>query len=140
VAVPDGVIVLTVGGNSASATFDPNDNDWDVSAPAGGVGDVFMTGAALPVTGNLPGGIKNITWTENFWSDTPNVTVNWKWAASVYKNFSTDNNALGVKPTDAKLVYNNGDQSDTPEAYKSFLAAGGTGGGGSNYTGNFTGG
>jgi len=88
----------------------------------------------------MPGGIKNITWTADFWCDTANVTVNWKWAASVYRNFSTDYNALNVKPVDNKdlSAYHNGDQSDTPEAYKSFLAAGGTGGGGSNYTGNFT--
>jgi hypothetical protein len=140
VAVPNGVIVLTAGATTASASYDPTDNDWDVSAPASGAGDVFMGGVALAVPNGLPGGIKNVTWTGDFWSDTPNVAVNWKWAASVYKSFSTDYNALNVKPVDSNTAsaYRNGDQSDTPEAFKSFLVAGGTGGGGNNYTGNYT--
>src|SRR5947208_1438982 len=49
VPVPNGVIVLTHGATTAAASFDPTDNDWDVSAPSGGTGDVFMGGAALPV-------------------------------------------------------------------------------------------
>src|SRR5947209_6455693 len=85
VAVPNGVIVLTAGATaaSASASFDPTDNDWDVSAPAGGAGDVFMGGVALPVPNGLPGNIKNVTWSADFWCDTANVSVNWKWAAAV---------------------------------------------------------
>src|SRR5262249_54055641 len=35
-------------------------------------------------------------------------------------------------------VYHNNDQSGTPEAFKTFIVGGGTGGGGTNYTGNFT--
>ena len=80
-----------------------------------------------------------MTWAADFWSDTANITVSWKWAASVYKpGLSGDYNALGVKPVDNKdlSVYHNGDQSGTPEAYKSLVTAGATGGGGSNYTGN----
>src|SRR5262249_22025322 len=49
VPVPNGVIVLTPGATSASASFDPTDNDWDVSAPSGGTGDVFLGGVSLPV-------------------------------------------------------------------------------------------
>lgn len=140
VAVPNGVIVLTPGAISASASFDPNDNDWDVSAPTGGAGDIFMGGMGLAVPNGLPGSIKNVTWTADFWSDTANVTVNWEWGASVYKSFSTDNNALGVKPVDSNTlsVYHNGDQSGTPEAWKASLVKGALGSGGTNYTGNFT--
>ena len=140
-AVPNGVIVFTPGATSASTSFDPTDNDWDVSVPSSGTGDVFMGGAALQVPNGLPGGIKNVTWSAGFWSDTAGVTVNWKWAAAAYnQGFSTDYNALGVKPVDnnSLSVYHNGDQSGAPEAYKAFAAAGATGNGGSNYTGNFT--
>jgi hypothetical protein len=140
VAVPNGVIVLTPGATSATASFDPTDNDWDVSAPSAGTGGVFMGGVALSVPNGLPGGIKNVTWSASFWSDTAGITVNWNWAAAAYKNFSTDYNALGVKPVDNNTLsaYHNGDQSDTPEAFKAAVVAGGTGGGGNNYTGNFT--
>src|SRR5439155_23654106 len=58
-----------------------------------------------------------------------------------YKSgFGSDYNPLNVKPVDNKdlSAYHNGDQSGTPEAFKSLIAAGATGGGGSNYTGNFT--
>jgi hypothetical protein len=140
VAVPNAVVVLTPGATSASTSFDPTDNDWDVSAPSAGTGNVFMGGVALTVPGGLPGGVKNVTWSANFWSDTAGVTVNWRWAAAVYKNFGTDYNALGVKPVDnnSLSVYLNNDKSGTPEAFKSSVTAGGTGGGGTNYTGNLT--
>src|SRR5207248_7378144 len=96
----------------------------------------------LPGPDGLPGGIKNVTWTADFWCDTAGVSVNWKWAAAVYKGFSTDYNAIGVKPVDAKAPsgYANSDQSGTPEAFKSFVTGGALGGGGTNYTGSFTGG
>jgi hypothetical protein len=141
VAVPNGLIVLTPGATSASVTYDPTDNDWDVSAPTGGTGNVFMGGVALQVPNGLPGGIKNVTWTVDLWSDTPGITVNWKWAASVYKSFSVDYNALNVKPVDSNSLsaYHNGDKSDTPEAFKALVTAGGMGDGGNNFTGNFTG-
>src|SRR5207248_6744442 len=74
VAVPNGVIVLTPGATTASVSFDPSDNDWDVSAPAGGTGDVFMGGVGVALPNGLPGGIKNVTWSAAFWSDTPNIT------------------------------------------------------------------
>jgi hypothetical protein len=140
VAAPNGVIVLTPGATSASATFTPSDNDWDVSAPSGGAGNVFMTGVAMPVTTSLPGGIQNVTWTASFWSDTNNVQVNWRWGASVFKSFSTDNNALGVKPVDNNnlSVYKNGDHAGTPEAFKASVTPGALGNGGNNYTGNFS--
>ena len=140
VAVPNGVIVLTPGATSAAASFDPTDNDWDVSAPTGGAGDVFMGGVALPLPNGLPGGAKNVTWTADFWSDTAGVTVSWKWSAAAYKSFGTDPNALNVKPVDNNTlsVYHNGDQSGTPETFKTQVVKGALGGGGTNYTGTFT--
>jgi hypothetical protein len=140
-ATPNAEIVLTIGSKTSDAFYDVTDNDWDISAPGGGAGDIFMGGLAAPVTTALPGGIKNIKWTADFWTDTPNVTVNWKWAAAVYSNFSGDYNALNVKPVDNKdmCAYHNGDQSDTPEAYKAFVVKGGTGDGGNNFTGGFSG-
>src|SRR5262249_47624415 len=89
-----------------------------------------------------PGGIKQVTWSAAFWSDTKGVTANWKWAAAVYKTFSTDNNALGVKPVDNKdmSIYKNDNQSGAPEAFRTFVTKGGRGDGGTNYTGGFTGG
>jgi hypothetical protein len=99
-----------------------------------------MGGVAVPLPSGLPAGVKNVTYNASFWTDTPNVTVNWKWAASAYSNLGTDNNALTVKPVDNNNLsaYKNGDQSGTPEAFKSSVVAGGTGNGGNNFTGNTT--
>jgi hypothetical protein len=139
-AVPDTDIVFEPGATSASATFDPSDGGWDISVPSNVGGNVFMGGVALPVPNALPGGIKNVLWTAGFWSDTPGVSVNWQWAAGAYKSFSLDYTTLGVKPVDNNTlsVYKNGDKAGTPEAFKSAVVAGATGGGGTNYTGNFS--
>jgi hypothetical protein len=140
VPLPNAVIVLTPGATSAAASYDPGDNDWDVSAPTANAGNVFMGGGGFPVANALPGGIKSVTWTANFWSDTPNTTLNWKWGAAVYNTFATDPNALNVKSVDAKNldVNQNGDHAGTPEAMKTFVMSGATGSGGTNYTGNLT--
>src|SRR5262249_38681573 len=138
VAVPDADIVLTNGATTASTSFDPTDGDWDVSAPTGGAGNVFMGGVAVPLPSGLPAGGKNVTWNASFWADTANVTVNWKWAAAAYSNLGTDPNALNVKPVDNNNLsaYKNGDKAGSPEAFKSSVVAGGLGTGGNNYTGN----
>jgi hypothetical protein len=140
VAVPDTDVVLTPGATSAAASYDPTDNGWDVSAPSSGAGNVFMGGVELPVTANLPGGIKNVSWTASFWSDTAGVSINWRWGAAAYKTIGGDYNGLGVKPVDSKTLsaYLNGDFAGTPEAFKTGVTAGGTGGGGNNFTGNFS--
>jgi hypothetical protein len=140
VPVPNGVIVLTPGQTTASTSFDPSDNDWDVSAPSSGTGNVFMGGVALPVTAGLPGGITNVTWTAAFWSDTAGLTFNWSWAGAAYSNFATDYNALGVKPVDNNNLstYHNGDKAGAPESFKTSVVPGGTGNGGNNFTGNFS--
>jgi hypothetical protein len=141
VAVPDADIVFTPGAAAAAVSSDPTDGDLDVSAPSGGPGNVFMGGVSVPVpVGGLPGGIKNVTWTASFSSDTANLKVTWQWSAAVYSNFSSDNNAIGIKAVDANnlTVYTNNDHAGTPEAYRSYVVGGATGGGGSNYTGNLT--
>ena len=73
-------------------------------------------------------------------SDTPGVSVQWKWAAAVYTNFSADYNALGVKPVDDNRAsqYRNSDHAGTPENFKAYVIGGARGGGGSNYTGSLS--
>ena len=57
----------------------------------------------------------------------------------MYNPFSSSYNSLGVKSTDDNnddCAYLNSDHAGTPENMKANLKAGGTGGGGSNYTGS----
>jgi hypothetical protein len=102
---------------------------------------VFLDGVSFTPAGGLPGGIKNVTWSGEFSTDTPGIKVNWQWAAAVYTQFSADNNALNVKPVDANNLsaYKNSDHAGTPESFKSFVVGGACGGGGANYTGSYSG-
>lgn len=68
--------------------------------------------------------------------------MQWQWAAAVYTNtFSNNNNAIGVKPVDDTKAsqYKNSDHAGTPENYKQYVTGGATGGGGSNWTGGYSG-
>jgi hypothetical protein len=68
------------------------------------------------------------------------VSVSWQWAAANYPAFNADPTLLGVKPVDDNKAsqYKNSDHAGTPENYKQFVVGGGTGGGGSNYTGSLS--
>jgi hypothetical protein len=38
---------------------------------------MFLAGVPFVVPANFPGGISPVTWTANFTSDTPGVSLNW---------------------------------------------------------------
>jgi hypothetical protein len=82
-----------------------------------------------------------VTWSGTFVSDTAGVQVKWKWAAAAYSNFSNNYNLLGVKPVDDNHAsqYQNSDHAGTPENFKAYVIGGARGGGGSNYTGSYSG-
>src|SRR6185312_8647871 len=123
VSVPDALITFSSNTTSASTVFDPNKNEWITTVPSTG----------------LPGSISSVTWSGTFYSDTSGVSINWQWAAAVYTSFGSDYRTLGVKPVDddSASQYHNSDHAGTPENYKSFVTAGATGGGGTNFTGSY---
>jgi hypothetical protein len=104
-------------------------------------GNTFLSGLGYTVPSNIPGGLKNLTWSGTVYTDSPGVTFQWKWAAAVYNSFGSDYDLLGVKPVDDNhaSTYHNSDHAGTPENFKSFVIGGATGGGGSNYTGGYSG-
>jgi hypothetical protein len=131
-SVPDTTITLTPGATSAGATYGPG--GWAVSTPGSVSGNVFLSGLGWRVPdGGLAGGsVKSITWQGDFTTTAPGVSVNWKWAAAVYKTFSDDPAQLGVKAVDANNldVYRNSDHAGTPENFKAAVTGGARGGGG----------
>jgi hypothetical protein len=142
VPVPDATINLSSSTNVATTQFNTGSGSWvtNVPLPLPG-GNVFLSGAEMPVNVSLPGGIQNVTWSGDFWSDGGNPNVTWQWGAAVYKPGFGDVSLLNVKPLDAGgavTVYTNNDHAGTPEAYKSLVTAGATGGGGTNYTGGLS--
>jgi hypothetical protein len=137
--VPDASVTFDPGAASATTNF--AGGMWVTTVPSSGLaGNAFLSGLSFPAPANLPGGIKNVTWSGTISVDTPGVSVNWQWGAAVYTNFSTAYNVLGVKPVDDNKAsqYKNADHAGAPENFKQFVIGGATGGGGSNYTGGLS--
>jgi hypothetical protein len=136
-SVPGATVTVSPTAPNATTTFDATTGRWKTIAPAGLAGNVFLDGLAFPVPTDLPGNIKPVTWSGQFSSDTPGVTIQWQWAAAVYTTFGTEGDSLGVKPVDDKKasIYQNLDPAGTPESFKAFLTGGATGNG-SNFTGS----
>jgi hypothetical protein len=118
------------------------------TVPISGSDEIFLSGLSYPLIAPLPGGIHPVTWTGTFTSNTAGITVKWKWGAAVYTTFSTDYNLLAIKPTHSgSCSYNNSDHAGTPEGvdttsgkpFQSFVTGGARGGGGSNFTGSWSG-
>jgi len=140
--LPDSKITLSTSTSASQATtvFDAMNNNWLTTAPISVSGNVFLGGLSYLVPVNFPGGINPVTWKGDFSADTPNVSLNWKWGAAVYTTFSGDHTQLGAKPLDVSTSqYMNSDHAGTPESFKSFVTGGARGGGGSNFTGSYSG-
>jgi hypothetical protein len=156
-----GSIEFSVGGTvfivpvpSALVTFSPfvtvattvfSGGQWVTTVPLSHLaGNVFLDGVAVQTpSGGFPGGIKPVTWQGMFVSLTPGISVQWQWSAAAYRNasFGADYNQLGVKPVDDNKasVYQNSDHAGTPENFEPYVVGGATGGGGSNFTGSYSG-
>ncbi len=102
---------------------------------------MFLTGVAYKVPAAISGGVKSVNWTCTARSDSGSVSTQWKWAAAVYTQFNSDPNACGVKPDDSNNLdqYCNSDHAGTPENCKGYVTGGACGGGGSNWTGSYSG-
>jgi hypothetical protein len=141
--VPNGLIDINPNTTSATTSFDTSNGTWQTIAPSNTSGNTFLSGFAFRVpAGGLPGGINPVTWSGKFNLPlSPQVTVNWQWAAAVYTSFSTNYSQLGVKAADDNHFppYQNSDHAGTPENFKSFVTGGARGGGGSNWTGSLSG-
>jgi hypothetical protein len=141
-SLPNVDLTIDPSAKSASTTFNSGTNTWETIVPSGLGGNLFLDGGAFVVPpSGLPGGVNPVVLKADFSADTPGLSVNWQWATAVYTQFSTDNAALGVKPVDSNQAsaYLNSDHAGTPENFRSFVTGGARGGGGSNWTGSYSG-
>jgi hypothetical protein len=156
VPVPDALITFSPSVTQATTTFDTVNNRWVTTLPTVHpitrlrqfeiqIGRIFASGVTMPVpAGGLPGGIKNVTWSAAYTTDTPGMQLEWRWGAAVYSTFSTNYNALQVKPADpvraSWALYTNNDQAGTPEAFKQYFnpSGGGTADDADDFTGDQT--
>jgi uncharacterized repeat protein (TIGR01451 family) len=142
VPVPNAVVTFSSSVTCATTSFNSSLSRWETTVPLNvNTDDIFVSGMAFKVPANFQKGINPVTWNATFGTNTPGVQVNWKWGAAAYTQFPSDYNQLNVKPTHAAACgYTNGDQAGTPESsYKSYVTGGARGGGGSNWTGSWSG-
>jgi hypothetical protein len=136
--VPDSTIEFSPTTKLASTSFGAN--GWSDAVPSKVTGEVFLSGLGWQVPKNLPGGIKNVTWTGDFSTETAGITVKWQSAAAVYKKFTSDMAGIEVKTVADRRedVYKNSDPTGTPENFKNHVVRGGTGIGGFDWTGRYS--
>jgi len=140
--VPSASVAFSSSATVATTEFNAASNEWETVIPSSApAGNAFLTGLGFQVPVDFPGGIKPVTWTCRFSSDAPGVMVSWKWSAAVYTDFSRDPNALGVKPVDGgrRSAHGHSDHAGTPETFRASVIGGARGGGGSNFTGGYSG-
>lgn len=135
IVVPNAQIFFNPSASSPSTIY--NGTTWLTTTTAPNSTLTFMQGVNFTVPlGGLPGGINPVTWSADFTTDTPGVGLSWKWAAAVYTSGAdfTNLNNIGVWSTNS-----GGIQPGAPMNESSFVTGGARGGGGSNYTGSFSG-
>ena len=136
------MIVFSPSASCATTSFNSSTNTWTTTVPISGSDEIFLTGLALPVPLGLQSGGISPNWCGIFSASVPGIHVQWQWGAAVYTCFPPDLNMLNVKPTHQNACnVNNGDHAGTPEnpAYQQCVTGGATGGGGSNFTGSWSG-
>ncbi|MDQ5858482.1 MAG: hypothetical protein M3542_09450, partial [Acidobacteriota bacterium] len=140
-SVPDAQITFTDAVTSASTVF--SGGMFVTTVPLDFDKNVFLSGFSFQVPAGWNQNNIPVTWSGDFSSSDPKVSLQWKWGAAVYTTFSPHPtyNALGIKPVDgnAQNPYPNSDHAGTPENFKASLTAGARGGGGSNFTGSYSG-
>jgi len=148
--VPNAKITFSPSASCTSTTFDSITNTWMTTVPLSGDDEIFLTGLAWPVpTGGLPGGANpvNFSGTYSAESSAPGLSIEMKWGAAAYSSFTTDYNSLQIKAGHQTACGpSNGDHAGTPEGvdntntpWKKHVVGGARGGGGSNFTGSWSG-
>ncbi len=150
--VPNAKITFDPNAVCSSISFDTQNNTWVTTVPVNGSDEIFLTGLAFPVPAGFAGVNGKVqgpvTWQGGFTSEVEGITVQWKWGAAVYTVFSLNYNVLSIKPTHGDTcLYFNADHAGTPQGvdttsgrpFKTFVIGGARGGGGSNWTGSWSG-
>jgi hypothetical protein len=138
--VPNAVITFSASATTATTVYNTTRGRWETTVPVGYNGNVFLSGYVLHVPSQgLKGGANPVSWTSRFASlQETGLSFQWQWSAAVYTNFGSN---AGIKPIDATSgsAYLNSDHAGTPENFKADVIGGARGGGGSNWTGSYSG-
>jgi hypothetical protein len=123
-------------GTAVRLSFPAYGDHWRMIAPYMATGGDFLNSIAYQTTNHLPGDITHVTWSAKFYGE-DDRPIKWRWGAAVYTKLANRYGALKTEPlTDPHYPPYNNDRAGTPEAFKQYVIAGGTGDGGKNYTGS----
>jgi hypothetical protein len=140
IPVPDGTITFSPQATTATTDYNWSTKTWQTVVPSSVTGNVFVTGLPIYVPFDLPGSITGVKWSAHVTTLTPGVSLDWRWAAAVYKTYYYGSfRYTDVKPIDgAGDVYPDNELAGTPENSKRYVIRGARGDGGKNYTGTLT--
>ena len=158
--VPNAVITFTSSARCASTSFNTTTNEWETFIPlsyATHADEIFSAGLAHVLPADFPENVNNVTWKVTFTSPTASsLQFQFQYGAANYLSENNkgdvfpltpsgqpDYNAMMIDPVHNAPTcngYNNGDHSGTPEnqEVKNLVTGGGSGGGGSNWTGSWS--
>jgi len=136
--LPDGFLIFDPSApatptTSFDSTYKPNGRWVTTLNPSNLFDEIFFDGQAVPVDSNISGGgSATISYTTD--STDNNLAFNWQWSAAAYTYWPGNNQA-------EILPYHQSLHAGTPlnPAVQQSLIGGPRGGGGSNYTGSWSG-
>jgi hypothetical protein len=160
-SVPDAVITFSPTANCASTSFNTAFNRWETTVPlsyASKADEIFAAGLAYLIPSGFPQNVNNVNWSADVSSSAPGVSVSWQFGVSNWltshngttfpgvsgSSFTPDYNGMDVNPAHnvplCNTSYNAGDHAGAPEfpGRGNVLTGGGSGGGGSNWTGSWS--
>jgi hypothetical protein len=150
-SAPNAQITFSPNVSCVSTTYDSATNTFMTTAPTGGSDEIFLTAVSIQVPPNVGQITGNVTWNGTFGTNTPGVTMQWQWGAAVYTFPCFTTNYTAINPLaghgNACVGNSGGDHAGTPEGnspttgqpLKQCVIGGATGGGGSNWTGSWSG-
>jgi len=135
-AIPNGQIVFNPAASTPTTVVNA-DGSWTTTVSPTFSDDIFFDGQAVPVDANLEnGGHGNTSSTFSFTTNASasGLSFQWQWSAAVYTSWP-GNAAANIEPVHANL------QAGAPQngAVQADLIQGPRGGGGSNFTGSWSG-
>ena len=157
--VPNAVITFSSTATCSSTKFDTTLGIWETTLPlsaASQADEIFAAGLAYLIPTGFPQNVNNVTWSANVSSSAPGLQVTWQYGVS---NWLTSNNGTSFPVVTASPFvpdYNSmmvlaahnapncyggaGDHAGAPEfgGRQNVLTGGGSGGGGSNWTGSWS--
>jgi hypothetical protein len=137
--VPNASILFSPSCTIATNWFDGT--NWNTILPCAGDDQIFLSGCTVPWRGDM--GNSTVCWSGDFSCNVPGFSFNWQFGAACYSGTQPSYGNLAPKachqtPCQYGQYFNQSHNAGTPENYNPSCVGGGTGLGGSNWTGNFS--